>query len=53
MYVGNWDLVSRGCYLVSYELNEAWYESGGEIMIIVAHSLINFALVKELLSSCH
>jgi len=53
MYVGNWDLASWVYYLVSYELNEAWYESRGEIMITVAYSWTNFALVKELLSSYH
>jgi len=53
MYVGNWDLASWGSNLVNYELNEAWYESRGEIMIIVAYSWINFTLVKELLSSYH
>ena len=50
MYVGNWDLASWGYYLVSYELNEAWHESRGEFMIIVAYSWINLALVKEVLS---
>jgi len=53
MYVGNWDLASWGFYLVSYELSEAWHESRGEIMVIVAYSSINFALVEELLSSYH